>query len=203
MILYASRTGTKRNLSMIRERGWRLLVSATGVWRNEGFPYAIDNGAWTAHQQNRAFDSDKYLGVVDAMGASADWIVIPDRVGDAIGTFEMFDVWWPRIRGAGLLLFALQDGMTTQQVDQVLRPGMGLFVGGSDHFKESTAEAWGRFARSRSLYLHVGRVNTARRIAIAAAAGADSVDGTSASRFCRDIPMLTRAAAQPSLFAPK
>lgn len=40
MIPYASRTGTKRNLDAMRANGWGLLVSAKGVLRTEGFPYA-------------------------------------------------------------------------------------------------------------------------------------------------------------------
>ena len=39
MIGYASRTGTKRNLDALRAAGWRLLISATGVHRDEGFPF--------------------------------------------------------------------------------------------------------------------------------------------------------------------
>ena len=89
--------------------------------------------------------------------------------------------------------------MTEADVVPLLRPGVGLFVGGSTTFKEQTARAWGTFARARSLYLHMGRVNTARRRAIASEAGADSVDGTSASRFAATIPMLTNAGRQLGL----
>lgn len=45
MIGYASRTGTRRNLDALRAAGWRLMVSARGALRTEGFPYALDNGA--------------------------------------------------------------------------------------------------------------------------------------------------------------
>lgn len=44
MIPYTSRTGTRSTLRALRADGWHLLVSATGVHRTEGFPYAIDNG---------------------------------------------------------------------------------------------------------------------------------------------------------------
>lgn len=56
LIGYASRTGTRRNLALLRECGWRLLVSAAGVLRHEGFRYALDNGAWSAYTQGRPFD---------------------------------------------------------------------------------------------------------------------------------------------------
>ncbi len=199
MMLYASRTGTRRNLDALRRAGWRLLISPTGCVRSEGMPYALDNGAWTAHQQGRAFDEGLFLRAVDLVGARADWIVVPDVVGDAEATLEAFVRWWPRLRGVGLLLLALQDGMQEADVEPLLRPGVGLFIGGSTAFKEQSANAWGAYARSRSLYLHMGRVNSARRIAIATEAGCHSVDGTSATRFAVTIPQLTNAAAQLGL----
>lgn len=199
--MYASRTGTRRNLDALRRHGWRLLVSPTGCLRNEGFPYALDNGAWTAYQRGSVFDADAFMRAVDLLGDKADWIVIPDKVGDSASTTQMLDHWWPRIAGAGLLLFALQDGMSAASVQPLLRPGMGLFLGGSTEFKEQTAESWGVFARSHSLYFHMGRVNTSRRILLATGAGCDSCDGTSASRFSVTVPKLTAAAKQQSIWS--
>jgi hypothetical protein len=53
------------------------------------------------------------------------------------------------------------------------------------------------------VHYHVARVNTAKRMAMAAAAGATSVDGSGASRYVTATPMLTYAAAQPDLFSPR
>jgi hypothetical protein len=44
-------------------------------------------------------------------------------------------------------------------------------------------------------------VNTERRVWMAVAAGADSIDGSSASRFVVPLPMLDRAVRQADLFA--
>lgn len=196
MMLYASRTGTIRNLNALRAHGWRLLVSPAGCVRSEGFPYGLDNGAWSYHQGGLAFDGDAFIRAVDRVGARADWIVMPDRVGDAAGTLAAVDEWWPRLRGAGLLLLAVQDGMTEADVEARLRPGVGLFLGGSTEYKETSARRWGNFASARSLYFHIGRVNTARRIAIACEAGAHSVDGTSVTMFACNVGRLTNAGAQ-------
>jgi hypothetical protein len=78
---------------------------------------------------------------------------------------------------------------------------VGIFVGGSDKsdWKERTVGQWAALARSAGAICHVGRVNTQRRIAICAAAGATSIDGTSASRFADSIPVLQRALVQGSL----
>jgi hypothetical protein len=198
-MLYASRTGTRRNLEALRAHGWRLLVSPAGCVRTEGFPYALDNGAWSYHQKGQPFDDGAFLRAIERVGERADWIVMPDQVGDAARTLEAADAWWPRLRGAGLLLLALQDGMTEAQVEARLRPGVGLFLGGSSEYKEASARHWGAFARARSLYLHIGRVNTVRRIAIAREAGANSIDGTSVTMFSVNIRRLTNAGAQQGL----
>lgn len=81
LIPYASRTGTRRNLDALRARGWHLLVSATGVLRTEGFPYAIDNGAWTAHNKGRPIDLRLFWLALVLLGASAEWVALPDIVG--------------------------------------------------------------------------------------------------------------------------
>jgi len=81
MIPYASRTGTRRNLDALRKSGWHILVSATGKHRHEGFPYAIDNGAWTAYQKGLPFDVPAFEAVVESLGDNAEFIVVPDIVG--------------------------------------------------------------------------------------------------------------------------
>lgn len=48
MIAYASRIGTGRDLDALRAAVWRLVVSARGVYRTEGYLYALDNGAWSS-----------------------------------------------------------------------------------------------------------------------------------------------------------
>ena len=110
MIAYASRTGTRRNLDALRGAGWRLLVSARGVLRPEGFRYALDNGAWTAHQEGMPFDADAFLRAVDLLGVGADWTVIPDVVGDRDGTLEALGRWLPRLAGLPLLVAVSPQG---------------------------------------------------------------------------------------------
>ena len=198
MIAYASRTGTRRNLAALRAHGWRLLVSARGVHRTEGFPYAVDNGAWTAHQRQEPFDVSAFETVVDLLGADADWIVAPDIVAGGLPSLRLSMSWLPRLAPLGLVLVPVQDGMTAADVAPILGPGVGVFLGGSTGWKLATMRSWGSVARGRGAYYHVGRVNTARRIAMCAEAGAGSFDGSSASRFAVNVPRLTRAAGQRS-----
>lgn len=190
MNAYASRTGTRRNLAALRAAGWRLLVSATGPWRTEGFRYGIDNGAWTAFKKGRPFDADLFRGLVDALGAGADFIVVPDIVMGGLASLEFSLTWLGRLRGVAPLLLPVQDGMVEADVASLVGSDLGVFVGGGDEFKETTMASWGRLARAKGAYLHVGRVNTARRIKLCAMAGADSFDGTSASRYAKTCQML-------------
>lgn len=202
LVGYASRTGTKRNLAALRSAGWRLILSATGCLRTEGMRYAVDNGAWTAFQQGSAFDENAFLRAIDKVGERADWIVIPDIVAGGLRSLEYSLSWLDDLKRLPTqLLLAVQDGMTPDDVREYLSPAVGIFVGGSTEWKERTANQWGHLARRRNCYLHVGRVNSQRRIAICAGAGANSFDGTSATRFLKSLPRLDRACQQGDLFA--
>ncbi len=73
------------------------------------------------------------------------------------------------------LAFAVQDGMTVEDV-----PGDAdvIFVGGSTEWKWRTVAMWcAAFQR-----VHVGRVNTYRRLWECHDAGAESIDGTGWTR---------------------
>ena len=198
---YASRTGTRRNLAALRRAGWRLLVSAKGVLRHEGLPYALDNGAWSAFQARKDFDTEAFERAVKLLGAGADWIVIPDIVAGGIDSLAFSLEWMPRLLPLGVpLLLAVQDGMNPAEVRRHLDRKVGIFVGGSTDWKIATALQWGALAGETGCHLHIGRVNTAARIRLCAAAGADSFDGTSASRYACTVAPLDLARRQPDLF---
>lgn len=200
MIPYASRTGTRRNLARLRNAGWHLLVQATGVHDAHGFPYAIDNGAWTAHQSNIPFQEEPFLRLVKKMGDRAEWIVVPDIVGAGLESLRFSERWLSRLSWPAPVLLAVQDGVQPADVTSIVGSDLGLFVGGSTEWKERTLMQWGELAEERSTYLHVGRVNTARRIRLCGDAGVDSFDGTSASRYARTLPLLDNEVRQLRLW---
>ena len=202
LIPYASRTGTRRNLDALRARGWRLLVSATGVLRHEGFPYALDNGAWTAHQQGRPIDLRLFMLALVLLGRDADWVALPDIVGGGLASLELSVSWLRRVAClTERVLIPVQDGVAVEDVAPLLGPSVGVFVGGSPdtNWKEETTPVWAQACRARGAWCHVGRVNSQRRIHICAAAGATSFDGTSATRYAVELPKLHRAVVQQSL----
>jgi hypothetical protein len=116
--------------------------------------------------------------------------------GGGLRSLRLSERWLFKLPGRRLI--AVQDGMSPTDVAPLLGPTVGVFVGGTTPFKLATMAAWGLLARERGAWLHVGRVNTARRVALCAAAHADSFDGTSAMRFPKTINMLDAARRQPA-----
>lgn len=203
MILpYASRTGTRRNLKALRDAGWRLLVSAAGCLRSEGFPYALDNGAWSAFTQGRPFDEPAFVKALRKMGAAADWTVIPDVVAGGPASLDLTLKWMRRVLDeTPRALIAVQDGIVADDVRGFLGSRVGLFVGGSTEWKLATLDAWARLGRDVGCWVHVGRVNTKRRINRCANAGVTSFDGTSVTRFAKTLPRLDAAVRQFPLWS--
>ena len=183
----------------MRTHGWRLLFTPFS-WEtpgHSGFPYALDNGAWTCFQKGRPFDEAAFSRHVRAFGGAADWTVIPDVVAGGRASLDLSIRWMRTVldecqRG----MLAVQDGLTVDDVRAFVGPRVGIFVGGSTPWKLSTAAEWGRLAREVGAWLHIARVNTAKRIRLCAMAGADSFDGTSPTRFSVTTPMLSHARDQ-------
>ncbi len=198
LLAYASRTGTRRNLEALRACGWGLLVSARGALRTEGFgTYALDNGAWSAYRTGRPFDEAAFLAAVELLGARAQFVVVPDIVCGGLDSLRLSEAWLPRLQGVGRRrLLAVQNGMEAADVRPFLSAEVGLFVGGDTAWKERTLPLWGDLARETGSYLHVGRVNSARRIRLCQLAGAHSFDGTSVSRYSQTIGLLDSARRQ-------
>jgi hypothetical protein len=203
LICYASRTGTKRNLAALRAAGWRLLVSRAGAWRPEGFPYGLDNGAWSDFRTGQPFDGPRFQLLMDRLGAGADWIVVPDIVAGGLPSLALSMEWLPRVQRTGApALIAVQDGMEPHDLAPIVGPRVGIFLGGSTEWKLQRMEQWGAFCRERNVHYHVARVNTAKRINQARVCGASSIDGSSASRYAETLPLLDVSARQLDMLLP-
>lgn len=207
MICYASRTGTIRNLAALRARGWGLLVSRAGKWRTHGFErWAADNGAWTDHQAGRPFDEDRYekfLGWVETQKVVPAWCVLPDVVAGGRSSLELSSRYLNRcLAVAPLVLLPVQNGMVEADIAAMVGPNVGVFLGGTTEWKLETMARWGVFCARHRVHYHVARVNTTRRMFAAIAAGAHSVDGSSASRYATNLPKLDGARRHIDLFGP-
>lgn len=202
MIPYCTRTGTLSTLEALAARDWGLLLSAKGRmnplvgWHGRR---ALDNGAWWSFQHNEPFDERAFGRAVDLFGEGSDFIVVPDIVTGGLASLELSLSWLERLRGIAPLLIAVQNGIEESDVASLLAPDVGIFVGGDTEWKIATMPRWSRLAHSRGAWCHVGRVNTARRIRLCAAAGVHSIDGASGALFPCTIPMLDTARRQMDL----
>lgn len=205
MIAYASRTGTKRNLRALAGAGWGLLVSPSGPWRREGFDlWVAENGQWTEREKPGPFNFERYekfLSWVAGEDSRPQWIALPDIVFGGLPSLELSRLWWRRLSRRKIwagqrFMLVVQDGMEPRHIRRLIGPRVGIFVGGSTDWKLATIGKWAALAHKRGAECHVGRVNTARRIRLCAAAGVDSIDGTSASRFAVTLPPLDLAIRQ-------
>lgn len=145
-----------------------------------GLPWAVDNGAFSG------FDADKFTALLDRIVGRPRllWVACPDVVGDARATLRLFAEWQPQIKERGLpVAYVLQDG----QERRTLPLGYGVdavFLGGSTEYKLShDAEKLCRAAKEAGKWVHVGRVNSRRRMRHCYEMGADSCDGSSLSMF--------------------
>lgn len=206
MFCYASRTGTLRNLEVMRRHGWGLLVSRAGKWRTEGFErIALDNGAWADYQSGGEFDEDafeRFLDKAATFPVTPDWLVLPDVVADGPRSLQLSKRYLNRgMAAAPLCLLAVQNGITPADVAPLVGSRLGIFLGGDTKWKLWQMRLWGQFCAEKGIYYHVARVNSIKRIALAASCGAHSIDGSSASRYAAHTPMLSYAARQADLFS--
>lgn len=142
--------------------------------------WAMDNGAFTK------FDAAAYMAMLEAFWpwrAGCLWVTAPDVVGDAEATLARWPFWSRVIHGAGYpAALVAQDGLTVPMVPWAELDC--LFIGGSTAWKlGSEARTLAGYAKARGKWLHVGRVNSRRRMRYAASIGADSYDGSSCSWF--------------------
>ena len=199
IIPYAVRTGTRSTLQLLRDNGWNLLVVAGQKLQTHGFDYALDNGAWSAFQNGLPFNVAEFEKAVAKLGAKAEFIVVPDIVEGGLESLRLSEGWLPTLDGIGKhRLIAVQDGMKAADVEPILGPDIGVFIGGSTDFKEATMPQWGRVCRQRGAYLHVGRVNSRRRIKLCSTCGVHSFDGSSVTKFSSTIHRLTAEVRQRS-----
>jgi hypothetical protein len=155
------------------------LRSAPAATAAAGWPWAADNDAFSA------WDERRYTAMLDAITGLPGclFVTCPDVVGDHRATMRRFWDHWLDLRDRGLpIAFVAQDGVSIEEVpwDEIA----SVFLGGTDTFKLGPC---GRViaaeARRRGHWLHMGRVNSHRRMRYAHALGCDSIDGTNWARW--------------------
>jgi hypothetical protein len=200
MILMATSTGSKSTVAKMRTAGWGILITPDNRDTHGFENFGIDNGAWSAFQRKTEWTPDRWIPLIEKYGQSAMWAVAPDIVLGGPESLQRSLAWLPwMLDRCRRVLIAVQNGMTYEDLAPYVSDRVGIFVGGDDSWKESSLPMWGRLKTDSGCWLHVGRVNTARRIKLAAMSGADSIDGTSAIKWPETIKDITRWEQQGAL----
>lgn len=141
----------------------------------DDWTWAADNGCFGKQWEEKTWA--RFLGN-RPNPETALFAVVPDAVGNPHETTRRWEQHYQTVRNLGYkTAYVLQDDATNNHVpwDQL----DALFIGGSTEYKLSLqAKKWVQEAKQRNKWVHMGRVNSQKRIEIAYEWGCDSVDGT-------------------------
>lgn len=147
--------------------------------RDPSRPFGIDNGRFSPGWSESAF-----MALLEREAEHQErclFVTVPDVVGSARRTLEVFDRWKGRLKGWNLAL-ACQDGQEHLPIpwDEIA----AVFIGGSTNFKCGDHAAHIiQAAQALGKWVHVGRVNHPARWEHFEKLGVDSVDGTGIARY--------------------
>lgn len=141
-----------------------------------GAYWCADNGCF-----GDGFDAGQWWNWLVSESQHAQTCVFataPDVVGNHWATLDRSAPWLPKIRHLGYkAAFVAQDGATKSNVPWDSFDS--LFIGGTTEFKlGETARQLASHAKNIGKWVHMGRVNSAKRFRYAESIGCDSVDGT-------------------------
>lgn len=144
-----------------------------------GVRWAADNDAF-----NGGIDSRQFIAMLDLIAPIPGclFVTAPDVVGDRTATDMLWKDWAHLIKGRGLpVAYVLQDGHQGPPPWDDLD---ALFLGGTNALKLGWFAAHCvKQAKAQGKWVHMGRVNSQKRILYAKAIGCDSVDGTQFSMY--------------------
>lgn len=141
----------------------------------EGWIWAADNGCFASRWNHKI-----WLEFLETRPnpQTALFAVVPDTVGDPKDTTHKWHQHHQTVRNLGYKpAYVLQDGATPH--DLPWDDMDALFIGGSTKYKLSEdAKNYVDQGKQRNKWVHMGRVNSRKRIQLAYNWGCDSVDGT-------------------------
>lgn len=163
--------------------------------RDPSRKFGIDNGRFSPGWKEAAFMS--LLERENVNKARCLFVTVPDVVGSARRTLEVFERWTERLHGWTLAL-ACQDGQEHLPVpwDEI----GAVFIGGSTNWKCSDhAKHIIQAAQALGKWTHVGRVNDPVRWEHFYKLGVDSGDGTGIARYSHMREAIAGRSAQMEL----
>ena len=175
-------TRSRENIRTLQEHGWGRMFATKVPTPYPGEPTGFDNGAFDAWQKGTEFPEELFLRrLSEAEKVVVPRVaVVPDLVARGLESLEFSWNWFGARRELPVewpWYLAVQDGMTLADVRGVIRGGWaGLFLGGTNGFKQQTAWQWVELAHEFGLKFHYGRAGTLKKLRHAKQIGADSLD---------------------------
>lgn len=158
--------------------------------------FAMDNGAFSR------FSANGFRAMLKKHGERKHlcrFVSVPDVVGDARRTLEVFNGWSNRPELTGWpLAYVVQDGQ--EHIGIPWEQIAAIFVGGSTAWKEGPhARACIKAAQALEKWVHIGRINTPARYEYFDELGADSCDGSGLARYTHMREAIYKSATEPKL----
>ncbi len=177
MRYYATASGPKVHKAMARGLIGQVITPAAGNRLEPAVDWVADNAVFGGSYPG----DEAYLAWLTPLAIHAGrcrFAVAPDVVGDADATWHRSAPMLDPIRALGLPVgYVAQNGATASGVpwDRI----DALFLGGDTAWKLGpVARTLTGEAKARGKRVHMGRVNSLRRLRYADAIGCDSADGT-------------------------
>ncbi len=179
MRYYATASGQHVRDAMVLGQLGQITTPAAGNRITADTDWIADNAVFAGKYPG----DDPYLSWLAARTAYASrcrFAVAPDVVGDAMATLARSRPMMPRIRELGYpVALVAQDGLEYPPDGVPWGEFDCLFIGGTTEWKLSgMARGLVAEAKEQGKWVHMGRVNSRRRLMYADAIGCDSVDGT-------------------------
>lgn len=164
--------------------------------RDPDQPWAIDNGGF------KRLDIPAFRSLLQRENHHREkclFVAVPDIVGSAQRTLELFELWFPLL-ARWKIAYVCQDGQENLPIPWSRIDA--IFIGGSTSWKCSIhVERIIRVAKIYEKWVHIGRVNTPERWSHFEEMGADSADGTGLARYSHMREAIAKRHNSLSLFS--
>jgi hypothetical protein len=183
MKIYLGIVGSKKVQNFAKEHGCGWCLTPGNNRQVPHGSYFLDNGAFPAWKNGTVWNETAFKVLVSKY-PDYDFVVAPDIVCGGMRSLGQSLHYVGEIPRP--LYLAVQDGMQANTISQYLSGFDGIFVGGSLHWKFSTAQMWADIAHLHGMKCHAGRVGTWEGLVHMHFCGVDSVDTTTPSRHQDD-----------------
>lgn len=171
------------NLRRLEAIGWGRMFATVKPTPFKGERWGFDNGAFKCWQDGLAFDEFKFADrlaycIENKKHVGIPYLAVtPDIVAAGCSSLAFSLKWREKLPHDWPWYLAVQDGMTIHDVKPYLDRFAGIFLGGSDAFKQQ-AWRWRVFAKDNGKPFHYARAGTLPKLESALKMKADSLDST-------------------------